>query len=75
MWQVTIQREAGENRDKKKIVFATPSKEAGECAEAWHFSKEEVARIRRQIRQSERFDFGGGMEMLDKFAVGGENHK
>ena len=75
MWQVTIQREAGENRDKKKIVFVTPSKEAGGCAEAWRFSKEEVVRIRRQIRQSERFDFGGGMEMLDKFAVGGENHK
>ena len=75
LWQVTIQREAGENRDKKKIVFVTPSKEAGGCAEAWHFSKEEVVRIRRQIRQSERFDFGGGMEMLDKFAVGGENHK
>ena len=75
LWQITIQREAGENRDKKKIVFVTPSKEAGGCAEAWHFSKEEVVRIRRQIRQSERFDFGGGMEMLDKFAVGGENHK
>lgn len=75
LWQVTIQREAGENRDKKKIVFVTPSKEAGGCAEAWHFSKEEVVRIHRQIRQSERFDFGGGMEMLDEFAVGGENHK
>ena len=53
----------------------TPSKEAGDCAEVWHFSKEEVVKIRRQIRQSERFDFGGGMEMLDKFSVGGENHK
>ena len=75
MWQVTIQREAVESRDKKKIVFVTPSKEARGCEEVWHFSKEEVVKIRRQIRQSERFDFGGNSEMLDKFIVGGENHK
>lgn len=75
LWQVTIQREAGESQDKKKIVFVTPSKEAGGCEEVWHFSKEEVVKIRGQIRQSEKFDFGGSSEMLDKFIVGGENHK
>ena len=39
LWQVTIQREAGENRDKKKIVFVTPSKEAGRMRGSMAFFK------------------------------------